>query len=87
MFKQYPVIAGFGALGLILAAAYTLRAVMAATFGPFLDRWERLTDTKAVETVPMLVLLGLIIAIGVYPQMLGEPMQATLQMIVTRIGG
>jgi NADH-quinone oxidoreductase subunit M len=87
MFKQYPVIAGIGALGLILAAAYTLRAVMAATFGPFLDRWERLTDTRAVENAPMLVLLGLIIAIGVYPQMLGEPMQTTLQMIVTRIGG
>jgi NADH-quinone oxidoreductase subunit M len=87
MFKQNPVIAGIGALGLILAAAYTLRAVMAASFGPFLDRWERLTDTKAVETVPMLVLLGMIIAIGVYPQMLGEPMQTTLQMIVNRIGG
>ena len=35
----------------------------------------------------MLVLLGLIILIGVYPAVLGEPMQTTLHAIVARMGG
>ena len=34
LFKSEPALAAVGALGLILAAAYTLRAVLRTTFGP-----------------------------------------------------
>ncbi len=87
LFKSEPVLAAVGALGLILAAVYTLRAVLRTTFGPLSGHWERLTDVRPAETVPMMVLLGLIILIGVYPAVLGEPMQTTLHAIVARMGG
>src|SRR5690606_37384784 len=65
LFKSEPVLAAVGALGLILAAAYTLRAVLRTTFGPLSGHWEKLTDVRPAESAPMLVLLGLIILIGV----------------------
>jgi len=87
LFKSEPALAAVGALGLILAAAYTLRAVLRTTFGPLSGHWEKLTDVRPAESAPMLVLLGLIILIGVYPAVLGEPMQTTLHAIVARMGG
>lgn len=87
LFRSEPVLAAVGTLGLILAAAYTLRAVLRTTFGPLSGHWEKLTDVRPTEAAPMMVLLGLIILIGVYPAVLGEPMQTTLQTIVARMGG
>lgn len=87
LFERQPALAAIGTLGLILAAVYTLRAVLNTAFGPLSERWARLQDTRWPETVPMLVLLGLIVLIGVYPGVLGDPMHQTLQLIVSRMGG
>lgn len=87
LFKEHPVIAAAGVLGLIMAAVYTLRAVLKATFGPTRERFLTLSDVKGSESLAMFVLVGLIVLIGVYPAVLGEPMQQTLQFIVSRIGG
>ncbi|SEM79506.1 complex I subunit 4 family protein [Lihuaxuella thermophila] len=87
LFKVKPVMAAVGTLGLILAAVYTLRAVLKTTFGPMKQRFVKLTDIHPRETVPMLVFVGLIVLIGVYPDVLGRPMQETLELIVSRIGG
>lgn len=87
LFDRAPVIAVIGALGLILAAVYALRAVLSTTFGALATEWKDLKDTRIVETLPMLLLLGLIIGVGIYPSVLSDPMQATLQMIASRMGG
>ena len=87
LFQREPVLAALGTLGLVLAAVYTLRAVLKTGFGPQRERWSRIPDGRSVETVPMLVLLGFIILIGVWPNVLGGPMQITLQTIASRIGG
>jgi len=56
-------------LGLVLTAAYWLRAVTRATFGPLAPGTERrpLSDLRFAEWVPALVLIGLIVFLGVYP--------------------
>lgn len=87
LFDRFPIVAVVGALGLVLAAVYTLRAVLKTTYGVLAPGWKGLTDARVVETLPMLVLLGLIIGIGIYPSVLSDPMQATLQMIASRMGG
>ncbi|AMA71653.1 MULTISPECIES: complex I subunit 4 family protein [Aneurinibacillus] len=87
LFGVKPVIAAVGALGLILTAAYLLRAILGTTFGPIQQKHESLSDAQAIEVVPMVVLLSLVILIGVYPAVLSEPLQTTLQNIVPRIGG
>lgn len=87
LFETRPVLGAVGALGIILAAVYVLRAVLATSFGPMPDRWQSLRDTRAVEAVPMLVLVGFIVLIGVYPAVVGDPLQLTLETIVAKIGG
>jgi NADH-quinone oxidoreductase subunit M len=79
-----------GALGIVLTAVYLLRAILRTTFGPTPDRLSGLADAQPMEVIPMVVLLGCIILIGVYPAVLGNPMQQALQTIVpivTGIGG
>ena len=87
IFQTAPVLGVVGILGIILAAVYMLRAVLATSFGPAKERWQSLKDTRPVEAVPMFVLLGFIVLIGVYPAVLNEPLQVTLETIVARIGG
>ncbi|MBN6187050.1 NADH-quinone oxidoreductase subunit M [Aneurinibacillus sp. BA2021] len=87
LFGAKPIIAAVGALGIILTAVYLLRATLGTTFGPIQQKYESLSDAQAIEIVPMVVLLSLVILIGVYPAVLSEPLQTTLQNIVPRIGG
>lgn len=90
LFGNLPVMAVVGALGIVLTAVYLLRVILRTTFGPTPDRFTRLADAQPMEVIPMVVLLGFIILIGVYPAILGNPLQQTLKTIVpivTGIGG
>lgn len=87
IFETSPVLGAMGVLGIILAAVYMLRAVLATSFGPIEERWKELPDTRLAEAIPMFVLLGFIVLIGVYPAVLNDPLQLTLETIVARIGG
>ncbi|MDA8354585.1 MAG: NADH-quinone oxidoreductase subunit M [Firmicutes bacterium] len=87
LFHEEPGLAAAGVLGLVLAAAYTLRAVLKAGFGPVAEQIKGMADTRWPETAPMMVLLSCIILIGVWPDVLGEPMKVTIQTIASRIGG
>lgn len=87
LFNAKPALAAVGTLGIILTAVYMLRAVLATTFGPAPEKWRGIADARTVEVIPMAVLLGFVILIGVYPAVLSDVLQATLQNIVPRIGG
>lgn len=87
LYHVQPVIAVLGVLGIILAAAYSLRAVMKMTFGPIKERFNASTDVKWFESVPMWILTGLIVVIGVYPAILDVPLNQALSFLVSRIGG
>ncbi|MDR6225529.1 complex I subunit 4 family protein [Desmospora profundinema] len=86
-FRQFPILAAVGVIGLVGAAAYSLRAVLNTNFGPLPSRWASLPDAKPIESASMLVLLGFIILIGVWPAVLEEPMQTTLRGIAAKMGG
>lgn len=90
LFGVMPILAAIGTLGIILTAVYLLRAILRTTFGPTPNRLLQLADAQPLEVIPMIVLLGFIILIGIYPAVLSEPMQDTLKTIVpivTGIGG
>lgn len=87
LFKVMPVVAAIGCLGIILTAAYLLRAVLNITFGETSTRLTGLKDIRSVEYVPVLVLLAFIILIGVYPTILTSAIVMTLQTITLGIGG
>ena len=57
------------------------------TFGATSTRHTGLSDIRSVEYVPVLVLLTLVILIGVYPNILTNAIQMTLETIMLGIGG
>lgn len=87
LFKTMPIIAAVGTLGIIMTAVYVLRAVLKMTFGPMDEKWSGLHDLKPAETGVVVVLVAFIIVIGVYPNVLSEPLQASINLILAGIGG
>lgn len=87
LFKEMPVLAAVGALGIILTAVYILRAVLGITYGKAQREYTGITDIRKAEWVPAFVLLGIIVLIGVYPSILSDPLTSTLKTIMLGIGG
>lgn len=78
LFKEMPVLAAVGTIGLIITAVYILRSVLGMTFGKAHREFDGVLDLKGVEFVPVVVLTLLIVLIGVYPSVLSSPLHATL---------
>ncbi|MBP2242986.1 NADH-quinone oxidoreductase subunit M [Cytobacillus eiseniae] len=87
LFKEMPILAAVGALGIILTAVYLLRAVLGITYGKTQRDFAGITDIRRAEWIPALVLMGIIVLIGVYPSVLTEPLTSTLETIMLGIGG
>lgn len=87
LYHVQPIVTVIGVLGIILAAAYSLRAVLKMTFGPTPERFTSSEDVKWFESLPMWILTALIVFIGVYPAILDVPLNQALSLLVSRIGG
>jgi NADH-quinone oxidoreductase subunit M len=87
LFEEMPWIAAVGTIGIIMTAVYLLRAVLGITYGQSHREFTGIVDIKGVEWVPVLVLVGLIVLIGVVPSVLSSPLQATLETIMLGLGG
>lgn len=87
LFEARPILAAVGAIGIIMTAVYLLRAVLGITFGRAERDYAGVMDLQAVEFVPVLALMGLIVLIGVYPAVLTAPLETTLKTILLGIGG
>ena len=86
-FATFPVLAAIGTLGMILAALYLLYAMQRTTFGPVRVDPSGMRDAQAVEYIPIVVLVALVIGIGVYPDLLGSVVHGAAQAIAAKIGG
>ncbi len=87
LFKGFPVFAAISVFGLIVTTAYLLRAAMKINFGETTAVLQGTNDVRSIEVIPLIALIGLSILIGVYPALLAEPLQATIQMLLNVWGG
>lgn len=87
VFQEWRVIGYIGIIGIILTAVYLLRATLQTTFGPMKEKWETAKDLNGWEYIPVIVLLFAIIVIGIYPNVIAEPLQTVLETILLGIGG
>ncbi|MGX4582825.1 complex I subunit 4 family protein [Paenibacillus chitinolyticus] len=78
LFGTARILTIIGAVGIILTAAYVLRGVMKMTYGPLPERFKELPDARFIEAVPMIALVAFILLLGVYPGILSEPLQQTV---------
>jgi len=60
------------AVGIVLAGAYTLRAVRQVAQGPLAEEWTGLADLTAVEVLAVAPLAVGIVALGVWPAIVGD---------------
>ncbi|MFF2447225.1 NADH-quinone oxidoreductase subunit M [Neobacillus sp. NPDC058068] len=87
LFKELPWIAAVGTIGIIMTAAYLLRAVLGMTYGKAHREFIGVLDLRGVELIPVGVLMILIVLIGVFPSVLSSPLQTTLETIMLGLGG
>ncbi len=85
LFDTHPIVTAVAALGIILTAVYVLRAVLNITFGPMQDRFNQMKDARLIEAVPMVTLVAFILLIGVYPIVLNQPIQHTVDLMIQNI--
>ncbi|TYP75682.1 complex I subunit 4 family protein [Paenibacillus methanolicus] len=87
LFDTQPVIVAVAVLGVVLAAVYVLRAVLAITYGPMPEKFAALRDARLVEAVPMIVLLAMIVLVGIYPSILTDPMAHGFDALIHMLPG
>ncbi len=85
-FPYYPVTVALSVVGVLLTAAYFLRMVQRMFLGPVAGHTEGLTEINAREIFAVAPLAILMIAIGVYPSLLSNMIQATIVNLVALIG-
>jgi NADH-quinone oxidoreductase subunit M len=68
VWQANAVLAAVAGLTIIFCAVYMLRAYQLSMFGPKGPLTENVADLDLVETVPLVVLVALILALGVFPQ-------------------
>jgi NADH-quinone oxidoreductase subunit M len=85
-FDTYPAISFVGVLGVILSAVYLLYAMQKTTFGPTQQAYVALADATPREYVPAVVLTVLVLVVGIFPNVIGQLFNLSVQALL-RIGG
>jgi NADH-quinone oxidoreductase subunit M len=78
--EEFPVLGIFAIAGLVFTAAYILRVLGTAIFGPKNPDWDKLVEPTAWLTIPRLILVALLLFFGFMPNIM-------LDMIGSATGG
>ena len=69
-FRYYPVLTIISIFAVVITAIYILRVIQKIFFGPRNAKWDHLKDAKGVELIPILLLGGVLIVFGVFPNLI-----------------
>jgi len=75
------------ALGMLLAAAYNLRAVRESAYGPVSERWAGLRDLEPREMLALAPLVVGTATLGIAPGLLQHLVEPALAPLISLIGG
>lgn len=68
--QTYPVLGILAVVGLIFTAAYMLRVLGKAMFGPRNPDWDHLVDVNAWAVLPRAILVGVLVLFGFFPNLI-----------------
>jgi len=77
-YERFGLYIIFATVGVLIAAAYSLRAIGKMFLGPLNPRWSALADLRGRELVAAAPLAVLMVALGFYPSLLIDLMDTTL---------
>jgi NADH-quinone oxidoreductase subunit M len=81
LFPGWTIAACWG--GLIIGGVYMLRAIRTLLHGPLPERWNRLADITPWRRLPFVILLGALLAFGLYPRLLTDRVQPAVSEILS----
>lgn len=85
--KAYPVLGIIAISGIVVTAAYVLRVLKRIFFGEAnTPEFTKLTDATFREKLAPVILIGFIIAIGVYPSWIMDTINVGVQELLTLMG-
>ena len=70
VFGKYPPATMMATLGIVMAAAYTLKVIRQVLLGPLNEKWKALSDMTLWERLTLAPLLVSVLALGVFPILL-----------------
>ena len=86
-FSGFPILTILAVLGIILAAGYILWMLERVLFGEVKPKVEHVTDATLIEAFPLVLLVIMIIALGVFPGILIDVLDQAILPVVTKFGG
>jgi len=81
-FPLAPWPAAAAVFGLLITAVFILTLIQRVFNGPLNQRWQKFPDLTLAERIAVAPALLLMLALGVYPQLLLGPLHATVQQMV-----
>ncbi len=84
--NYYPALAIISALGIVITAAYILRAVGTVFFGDYLaDRWHDMRPLLAIDKLVLVMFCICLVVIGVIPAVIAPVVQSGVGPVVARL--
>ena len=74
--QTYPLLGVIAIAGLIFTAAYVLRVLGRAMFGPRNPDWDHLVDAKAWDLLPRAILVFVLVLFGFFPNLILDMIRA-----------
>lgn len=82
----YPIIAILAVLGIVITAAYVLRAIGSVFFGDYdSHKWHDMRPTLAIDKVTLVSFVTILIIIGVFPSVISPIVEAGVAPVVQRL--
>ncbi len=82
----YPAIAIISALGIIITAAYIMRAIGTVFFGDYIaDKWHDMRPLRGIDKFTLVMFVVVLIAIGVFPAVIAPMVKAGMTPVVQRL--
>ncbi|MDX1615158.1 MAG: NADH-quinone oxidoreductase subunit M [Candidatus Promineifilaceae bacterium] len=84
--NYYPWLAIISALGIIITAAYVLRAVGSVFFGDYdAERWHDMRPIVALDKAALIGFVAILIIIGVFPSVIAPIVESGMAPVVERL--
>ena len=82
----YPIIAILTALGIVITAAYILRAIGNVFFGNYDEhKWHDMRPLLAIDKLTLLVFVVIMVAIGLFPSIIAPIIESGVSPVVARL--
>ena len=82
----YPILAVITVFGIIITAAYVMRAIGNVFFGDYEpEKWHDMRPLRAVDKVALVGFVVILIALGVFPMLIVPVVQSGVRPVVERL--